>query len=79
MNIISNAIDVLRESSTSPVASVQKNFLTIQISTEVAQGDRAVIRISDNGPGMTGSLELTVIFLPNQKSKLIRELESYQS
>ena len=26
-----------------------------------------------------GSLELTVIFLPNQKSKLIRDLESYQS
>lgn len=53
MNIISNAIDVLRESSTSPVASVQKSLLRIQISTEVAEGDRAVIRISDNGPGMT--------------------------
>jgi hypothetical protein len=26
-----------------------------------------------------GSLELRVIFLPNQKSKLIRDLESYQS
>jgi tetratricopeptide (TPR) repeat protein len=29
--------------------------------------------------GYVGSLELTVIFLPNQKSKLIRDLESYQS
>ncbi|NJK76653.1 MAG: ATPase [Microcoleus sp. SU_5_6] len=53
MNIISNAIDVLRESSTSPVLNSQRSCPSIQISTEVAEGDRAVIRIFDNGPGMT--------------------------
>ncbi|MBE9093425.1 ATPase [Tychonema sp. LEGE 07203] len=60
MNIISNAIDVLRDSSNLSVASVQKNFLTIQISTEVAEGDRAIVRISDNGPGMTEEVKAKI-------------------
>lgn len=60
MNIISNAIDVLRDSSNLSLASVQKNFLTIQISTEVAEGDRAIVRISDNGPGMTEEVKAKI-------------------
>lgn len=43
LNIISNAIDALSESGT--------NNPQIIIRTEVA-GDRAIVRISDNGPGM---------------------------
>jgi len=53
MNIISNAIDVLRDTCNLPVLNSQRSCPSIQISTEVAQGDRAIIRISDNGPGMT--------------------------
>ena len=53
MNIISNAIDVLRDTSNSPVLNSERSCPRIQISTEVAEGDRAIIRICDNGPGMT--------------------------
>ncbi|NJM60939.1 MAG: ATPase [Oscillatoriales cyanobacterium RU_3_3] len=57
MNIISNAIDVLRESSDPSVLKLQQRVPTIEISTELGEGDRAVIRISDNGPGMTEAVK----------------------
>ena len=60
MNIISNAIDVLRESSDSPILNSQISFPSIQISTEVAEGDRAIVRISDNGPGMTEEVKAKI-------------------
>ncbi|MGL5192120.1 MAG: PAS domain S-box protein [Chroococcales cyanobacterium] len=48
MNIINNAIDALESHpSDSP-----ETLPTIRISTEV-RGDRAIIHIADNGPGMT--------------------------
>ena len=53
MNIISNAIDVLRDCSNAPILNGQRSCPTIQICTEVAECDRAIVRISDNGPGMT--------------------------
>lgn len=57
MNIISNAIDVLRDSYNSVVLNPEKSFPTIGISTELAECDRAVIRISDNGLGMTEQIK----------------------
>jgi two-component system, NtrC family, sensor kinase len=60
MNIISNAIDVLRDSSSSPVLNSQRSCPSIQISTEVAEGDRAIVRISDNGPGMTEEVKAKI-------------------
>ncbi len=60
MNIISNAIDVLRESCDSPVLNSQISFPSIQISTEVAEGDRAIVRIWDNGPGMTEEVKAKI-------------------
>ncbi|MCW6052161.1 ATPase [Lyngbya sp. CCAP 1446/10] len=60
MNIISNAIDVLRDCSNAAVLNGQRSCPTIQISTEVAEGDRAIIRISDNGPGMTEEVKAKI-------------------
>ncbi|MCT7970395.1 PAS domain S-box protein [Laspinema sp. D1] len=45
MNIINNAIDALE-------SNPSETLPTIRISTEV-RGDRAIIHIADNGPGMT--------------------------
>jgi len=57
MNIISNAIDVLRENSAFGVLDCPQSSPTIGISTEVKECDRAVIRIWDNGPGMTEAVK----------------------
>jgi len=48
MNIISNAIDALEEEQGKSDLSP-----TIRISTEVADSDSIIIRIADNGPGMS--------------------------
>jgi hypothetical protein len=47
----------------------------IELEWQHIKKDELVGRMFDD----EGSLELTVIFLPNQKSKLIRALESCQS
>lgn len=60
MNIISNAIDVLRDCSNAPVLKGERSFPTIQICTEVAECDRAIIRISDNGPGMAEEVKAKI-------------------
>ncbi|MFB2918894.1 PAS domain S-box protein [Aerosakkonema funiforme] len=55
MNILSNAIDALQESSRYSVADSQENSHptpTIRIRTEVLDNNRIAIRIADNGPGM---------------------------
>ena len=52
MNLIGNAIDAIEEYNEGrPLAEVQANRSKIKIRTEV-QNSNAVIRISDNGPGM---------------------------
>lgn len=50
MNILSNAIDALQEGSQEQPALL---LPTIQICTKILDGDRVLIRIADNGPGMT--------------------------
>ncbi|MCT7977525.1 PAS domain S-box protein [Laspinema olomoucense] len=49
MNIINNAIDALE-------SHPSETLPTIRISTEV-RGDRAIIHIADNGPGMTEQIK----------------------
>jgi signal transduction histidine kinase len=52
MNLIGNAIDAIEEyNEQRPLAEVKANRSKIKIRTE-AQNSNAVIRISDNGPGM---------------------------
>lgn len=51
MNLLSNAIDALEESVAKEEISCL--FPTIKISTAVEDENQAVIRIADNGPGMT--------------------------
>jgi signal transduction histidine kinase len=52
MNLIGNAIDAIEEyNERRPLAEVKANRSKIKIRTEV-QNSNAVIRISDNGPGM---------------------------
>ncbi|MBE9122354.1 ATPase [Tychonema sp. LEGE 07199] len=60
MNIISNAIDVLRDSSNAGVLNGRRSCPTIEISTKVAEGDRAIVRISDNGAGMTEEVKAKI-------------------
>lgn len=57
MNIISNAIDALMEKAANPPEDWQPQ---IQITTEVVEEDNfnwAVIRISDNGPGIPPEIQ----------------------
>ncbi len=60
MNILTNAIDALEEGHMSQVMGVRKGnncqLPTINISTEI-QDDSVVIRIADNGLGMTESVK----------------------
>jgi signal transduction histidine kinase len=54
MNVISNAIDALDMGTLDlglAEESAQSAIPTIQISTKVRNGDRALIQISDNGSG----------------------------
>ena len=54
MNIINNAIDALEDHWYKSVNKGEKNKIvpTICIRTEVKNGERLVVRIADNGPGM---------------------------
>jgi PAS domain S-box-containing protein len=54
MNIISNAIDAVESLNTEKKII---NPLTINISTKKLKSDRIVIKISDNGPGMTETVK----------------------
>jgi two-component system, NtrC family, sensor kinase len=56
MNIISNAIDFIEEYDQRRGAEAAKlNPSTIKISTEINDKNQVLIRIADNGPGMTES------------------------
>lgn len=59
MNILANAIDALDESNRS-VAELEVNPHTIIIRTEVEGDDTVVIRISDNGLGMSDEIKQKV-------------------
>ena len=50
INILTNAIDVLQSLVNSPE---QKTNLQIRIRTEILNNEQVLIRIADNGPGMT--------------------------
>jgi signal transduction histidine kinase len=53
MNVLSNAIDALDErDSQRDAAAMEQNPSVIRIRTEVRNGDRVVIAIADNGPGI---------------------------
>jgi signal transduction histidine kinase len=54
MNILSNALDALEErGSRLSAAQLRENPSIISIKTEILKPDRVLIRISDNGLGMT--------------------------
>jgi signal transduction histidine kinase len=54
MNILANAIDALNSYNTQRSPSeIQKNPSTIRIRTEMLGSDYVIVRIADNGPGMT--------------------------
>ncbi|HEY9805666.1 MAG TPA: PAS domain S-box protein, partial [Candidatus Obscuribacterales bacterium] len=55
MNILSNAIDVLEEQYQNQAAQPQPG--TIHISTTVQANNWVVIRIADNGPGMSETVQ----------------------
>ncbi|MCS6792099.1 MAG: AAA family ATPase [Oscillatoriaceae bacterium SKW80] len=58
MNILANAIDALEEYEGAGID--KNNFIantTIRIRTEVIEGTSVVIRITDNGPGMTPEVQ----------------------
>ncbi len=58
MNILSNAIDALEEKNEEWAIGNGKNAQcpTLRIGTEVIEDERAVIRIADNGPGISEGL-----------------------
>ncbi|MEG4497398.1 PAS domain S-box protein [Microcoleus sp. F10-C6] len=54
MNILSNALDALEERDARLSADqLRKNPSLIRICTEMPKPDRVLVRIADNGPGMT--------------------------
>ncbi|RCJ25163.1 PAS domain-containing sensor histidine kinase [Nostoc minutum NIES-26] len=58
LNIINNAIDILEQSkvNNSELSTIDYRLLAkpqILINTQVASNNRVVVRIADNGPGMT--------------------------
>jgi predicted ATPase/signal transduction histidine kinase len=62
MNIIANAIDALEESNIGrSFEEIMRSPNKISIRTEIKPGDRSVvIRIKDNGPGMSESIQKRV-------------------
>ncbi|HEY9896257.1 MAG TPA: ATP-binding protein, partial [Candidatus Sericytochromatia bacterium] len=53
MNVLSNAIDALDErDSQRDAAAMEQKPSVIRIRTEVCKGDRVLIAIADNGPGI---------------------------
>ena len=58
MNILANAIDVLEEYNQQRTAEeIQDNPATIRIRTAI-EGEQAIIRISDNGPGIPEDVQV---------------------
>jgi two-component system, NtrC family, sensor kinase len=58
MNILTNAIDAIDELNKSrSLEDMQKNPSIIRIRTEVADSDRVIISIADNGCGMTEAVK----------------------
>jgi PAS domain S-box-containing protein len=53
MNILTNAIDALDELTLRDIKEMKNHKRTIRIRTELLNSDRVVIRIADNGLGMT--------------------------
>ena len=66
MNIITNAIDALDEIR----CNVKESNAAIAISTAVGEDENIVIRIADNGPGMTAAV-MPKIFDPFFTTKAI--------
>jgi signal transduction histidine kinase len=69
MNILSNAIDALDSDNTTcyaeeirdnPSAIAQRARSTITICTQMEGCDRAIVRITDNGPGMTEEVKARI-------------------
>lgn len=57
MNLIANAIDVLEEEEELGSEALKIKNPTIRISTEVTNNNSAIIRIADNGPGMSNAVQ----------------------
>lgn len=56
MNILSNALDALEERDARlSVEEMRQNPSSIRIGTEMSSSGKVIIRIADNGPGMTES------------------------
>jgi signal transduction histidine kinase len=54
MNILTNALDAMEEQDAQRSAQeMQENPSTIRITTEMPDRERVVIRLADNGPGMS--------------------------
>jgi len=57
MNILSNALDALEDRDSRLSADeMRQNPSQIRICTEMPSSSRVIIRIADNGPGMTESV-----------------------
>jgi len=58
MNIINNAIDALENYNTQDSQpDIPKNLSQIRIRTELANNNRVIVRIADNGPGITKDVQ----------------------
>uniref|UniRef100_A0A832H5P7 Histidine kinase n=1 Tax=Oscillatoriales cyanobacterium SpSt-402 TaxID=2282168 RepID=A0A832H5P7_9CYAN len=58
MNLLSNAIDALHSyDNQRSLMEIRRNPSKITITTEVRGGTQAIIRIADNGPGMTQAVK----------------------
>ena len=57
MNLIANAIDVLEEEEELGNEAIKTKKPTIRISTAVTNNNSALIRIADNGPGMSNAVQ----------------------
>jgi signal transduction histidine kinase len=61
MNLLSNAIDALEELNVEGcLANLQPATPWIRISTEALNDQQVVIRIADNGPGMTEKVKARI-------------------
>ncbi len=57
MNLLVNAIDAIEESSTSNNSSLVNKNRQIRIRTEILNSNQVMIRIADNGAGMTDDVK----------------------
>jgi signal transduction histidine kinase len=73
LNILSNAIDALREFNANHSNEVINNYSpTITIQTRIVESDRVLISIKDNGTGITDSVK-TELFNPFFTTKAVGE------